>query len=122
MTAGDALSLHVKQVQVAALKSMSPCWSRCWIEDTDTRGAAFAAILGEGAVVAWGHAMCGGNSENVQDKLSDVQQQHGSSGSFAALLRIGSVVTWGDVQTGGDSSRVQLQLKQVRRFLGMDLW
>ena len=35
--------------------------------------AAFAALLGDGSVVAWGDPSAGGDCRDVQDKLVDVQ-------------------------------------------------
>ena len=40
---------------------------------------AFAAILGDGSVVTWGHAGSGGDSSAVQDQLKNVQQIHAST-------------------------------------------
>ena len=40
---------------------------------------AFAAILGDGSVVTWGHAGHGGDSSAVQDQLRDVQQIQASA-------------------------------------------
>ena len=57
---------------------------------------AFAAILGDGSVVTWGHVGHGGDSSSVQDQLRDVQQIQASYYAFAAILGHGSVVTWGD--------------------------
>ena len=74
----DALTLHVKQVQV-----------KCSV-------SAFAAILGDGSVVTWGDADRGGESSSVQDQLQNVHQVQSNDTSFAAILGDGSVVTWGD--------------------------
>ena len=38
------------------------------------------AILGDGSVVTWGDARCGGDSAMVQDKLHDVQQIQATRG------------------------------------------
>ncbi|OLQ14631.1 E3 ubiquitin-protein ligase HERC2 [Symbiodinium microadriaticum] len=76
---GDSLTLHVSRVQVQA-----------------TRGA-FAAILGDGSVVTWGHDAFGGDSRAVQDpaQLKNVQLVQTWLFGFAAILGDGSVVTWG---------------------------
>ena len=58
--------------------------------------SAFAAILADGSVVAWGDAYHGGDSSAVRDQLKDVQQIHATGRAFAAILADGSVVTWGE--------------------------
>ncbi|CAE7880960.1 unnamed protein product, partial [Symbiodinium microadriaticum] len=98
---GDCLSLHLFRVQIH---------ESC---------GAFAAILGDGSVVTWGGAACGGDSSGssaVLDQLKNVQQIQASSGTFAAVLGDGSVVTWGDAEHGGDSSAVQDQLKNFQQI------
>ena len=52
----EPLSLQVRRVDICAKKG------------------AFAAILGDGSVVTWGDADCGGDSSGVQDQLKNVQQ------------------------------------------------
>ena len=79
-----------------------------------TGGGAFAAILTDGSVVAWGLPAYGGDSSAVQDQLKNVQQiQATGGGAFAAILADGSVVAWGDPDYGGDSSSIQLQLQYL---------
>ena len=95
---GDALTLHISQVQVQASK------------------LAFAAILGDGSVVTWGAAFCGGVSSSVQEQLKNVEKIQASGYAFAAIRGDGSVVTWGMAVRGGDSSAVQDHLKQVRQI------
>ena len=83
---------------------------------------AFAAILGDGSVVTWGHKESGGDSSAVRDQLKNVQQIQAQEDAFAAILGDGSVVTWGKAEAGGDSSAVRDQLKNVQLsllFLGM---
>ena len=46
---GGSLTLHINQIRVQA------------------HSAAFAAVLGDGSVVTWGSANCGGDSRAVQD-------------------------------------------------------
>ena len=77
---------------------------------------AFAAILSDGSVVAWGNEEDGGDSRAVQDQLKGVQQIQASVGAFAAILTDESVVTWGDEEYGGDSDAVQDQLKGVQQI------
>ena len=76
---------------------------------------AFAAILEDGSVVAWGRPGSGGDSSAVQDQLKSVQQVQGTHAAFAAILEDGSLVTWGHPREGGDSSAVQDRLKSVRQ-------
>ena len=73
--------------------------------------STFAAILGDGFVVTWGHNNYGGDSSTVQDHLKKVQQIQPTAGAFAAIPGDGSAVTWGDKNNGGDSTAVQEQLK-----------
>ena len=77
--------------------------------------SAFAAILADGSVAAWGEPGFGGDSSQVQDQLKGVQQVQATSYAFAAILADGSVVTWGRPDFGGDSSQVQDQLKGVQQ-------
>ena len=98
---GDSLTLHIKRLQIQASSK------------------SFAAILGDGSVVAWGDARFGSFSSAVQDQLKNVQQIQTArfdGGAFAAILCDGSVVTWGDSYNGGDSSAVQDQLKNVQQI------
>ena len=96
---GDSLTLHISTVQVTA------------------SGEAFAAVLGDGSVVTWGHAHFGGDSSAEQDELQNVQQMQASDGAFAAILGDGSVVTWGHADFGGDSSRYKLPAALLLPFL-----
>ena len=70
--------------------------------------SAFAAILGDGSVVTWGDAECGGNSSAVKDQLKNVQQIQATSGAFAALLDDGFVVAWGAADCGSDGSACRI--------------
>ena len=54
---------------------------------------AFAAVLGDGSVVAWGDYSSGGDSRDVQDQLKAVQWIHASCFSFAAVQDDRSLVT-----------------------------
>ena len=47
---------------------------------------AFAAILADGAVIAWGDQHAGGNISAVQDQLRNVQQIQATHSAFAAIL------------------------------------
>ena len=46
---------------------------------------AFAAILADGSVVAWGNPDHGGDCSPVQDPLKSVQQIQATEGAFAAI-------------------------------------
>ena len=74
---------------------------------------AFAALLGNGRVVAWGYDIFGGDSSAVQGELKDqkVQKIYSTGSAFAAVLGNGRVVTWGNDIWGGDSSAVQGEFK-----------
>ena len=76
------------------------------VQQIQASTGAFAAILGDGAVV----------SSAVQHQLRDVQQIQASVYTFAAILGDGSVVTWGNAGRGGDSSAVQAQLRDVQQI------
>ena len=77
---------------------------------------AFAALLEDGRVVAWGDADDGGDNSAVQGELKDqvVQQIYSTGYAFAAVLGNGRVVTWGEADFGGDSSAVQGELKDQK--------
>ena len=95
---GNLLCLQVQAVTIRATTAF-PC-------------AAFAVVLGDGSVVTWGDAGCGGDSSAMQGQLRNVQQIQASGSAFAAILADGSVVTWANADSGGNSSAVQDQLKQ----------
>ncbi len=65
---------------------------------------AFAAILSDGSVVAWGDSSNGGDITGVSGLDSNVVAIYSTSRAFAALKSDGSVVTWGNSLFGGDSS------------------
>ena len=44
------------------------------VQQIQASSSAFAAIVGDGSVVTWGSAGCGGNSNSVQNQLKNVQQ------------------------------------------------
>ncbi|CAE7878575.1 HERC2, partial [Symbiodinium microadriaticum] len=110
LQSGDALLLHISQVQVMAAK----------LQRDIVTGSAFAAILGDGRLVTWGEPDYGGDSSAIQDRLQDVHHVQASTYAFAAILSDGSVVTWGDTDFGGDSSAVQEQLKHVQQIQSSD--
>ena len=74
---GDTLTLHVNQVRLNANRRID-------------RLSAFAALLGDGSVVARGDDYNGGDTSAVQEQLRDVQQIQTSEKAFAAILGDGS--------------------------------
>ena len=80
----------------------------CQIAQTRTEGSyfAFAAILGDGTVVTWGDAECGGDSSAVHSQLHNACRIQATQRAFAAVLVDGSVVIWGDAAHGGDLTPV----------------
>ena len=86
------------------------------VQQVQSTGRAFAALLAAGSVVTWGDPDCGGDSSEVQDQLWNVQQIQAAAKAFAAILDDGSVATWGDEEFGGDSSAVQDQIRNVQQI------
>ena len=99
---GDMLTLHVNQVQLQTTRPGGDFF-------------AFAARLGGGSVVTWGHVKSGGDSSAVRDQLRDVRQIQATQSAFAAILGDGSVIAWGHARCGGDSSAVHDQLRDVQQ-------
>ena len=64
--------------------------------------SAFASILADGRVVAWGPADMGGDISAVQERLVEVQDLQSTNAAFAALRRDGQVVCWGNPTSGGE--------------------
>ena len=65
-------------------------------------GRAFAALLKNGSVVAWGNPRFGGDSSSVKTKPQNAKEIYSTGRAFAALLTDGCVVTWGDANFGGE--------------------
>ena len=78
--------------------------------------SAFAALLEDGTVIAWGCHSHGGDTSKVQGQLSHVQELHATSAAFAAILQDGRIVACGDAKYGGDSSNVHEYLVRRREF------
>ena len=72
------------------------------VQSIQSSAVAFAAILADGSVVAWGDPEQGGDCVDVQEQLQNVQHIQASAGAFAAILADGSVVTWGESEYGGN--------------------
>ena len=96
---GDSLALHVRQTRLASSFD------------------SFAAIMGDGSVVRWGHPD-DGDSGNVQEQLRNVQHIQATQTACAAIPDHGSVVTWGFPSNGGNCARVQEQLRHSLCFCG----
>ena len=56
------------------------------VQQIQATRSAFAAILGDGSVVTWGHRGYRGDSSAVKDQLKNVQQIQASDVAFAAVL------------------------------------
>jgi hypothetical protein len=80
------------------------------VQQIQSTGGAFAAILAGGSVLSWGNRKGGADSLLFQDRLKCVQQLNATGAAFAAVLADGSVVAWGHEDQGGDSSKVQSRL------------
>ena len=101
----DFLTLHRTQVQVQA------------------SDRAFAAVLGDGSVVAWGDADYGGDSSAVQGQLKNVREVQSTDKAFTAILADGSVVTWGGFSYWGagycgDSGALQVRAPKAALLWG----
>ena len=90
------------------------------VQQIYSTGCAFAALLGNGRVVTWGHADYGGDSSAVQGELKDqvVQQIYSTDFAFAAVLGNGRVVTWGDavLEETAVRSKASSRTKSCSRF------
>ena len=71
------------------------------------------ALLEDGSVVSWGAHTHGGDSEDIQDQLKNIQFIAATSMAFCAVTNDGKVVTWGRGDEGGDSSAIQSQLSSL---------
>ena len=93
------------------------------IQATD---CAFAAILADGSVIAWGKADHGGDSLQVKDQLRNVHDVQVTSSAFAAIVaddrllrgaincRVGTPGQ--SVTTSGMCSRFRPQVAHLRHF------
>ena len=86
------------------------------IEGVQSSAAAFAVILSDHRVCAWGNPECGGDTSEVHEQLKNVQCLQATFKAFAALVADGSVISWGDPKFGGDSDGVQDQLENVEEI------
>jgi alpha-tubulin suppressor-like RCC1 family protein len=81
--------------------------------------SAFAALLQDGSVLAWGDNDFGGNiPELVQNQLKKVKMIYSTYFAFAALLEDGSVFGWGDEEFG-DGIPDSIQAKLVKNVIAI---
>ncbi|CAE7700394.1 unnamed protein product, partial [Symbiodinium necroappetens] len=74
------------------------------VRDLVSTGGAFAALLADGSVVAWGFAECGGDISEMREQLQGVRQLASEQPcNFVATLSNG-----GTVRCGADSVPVAL--------------
>ena len=74
---------------------------------------AFAALLEDGSVVSWGAHTHGGDGEDIQDQLKNIQFIAATSMAFCAVTNDGKVATWGRGDESGDSSAIQRHLSSL---------
>ena len=65
------------------------------VEQICSTEQAFAALTGDGQVVAWGDARRGGSAAQGELKDQVVERIYSSASTFVALLGSGRVVKWG---------------------------
>ena len=88
---------------------------------------AFTAVKGDGRIICWGDAECGGDCSAIHEDLTEMDAApiltiYSSPYAFAAQRADGSLLTWGDPDSGGDSTRVceALQSSRVERVFSTD--
>lgn len=64
--------------------------------------SAFAAIMTDGTVMAFGPKAAGGDCSAVKDQLHSVVALQATDKAFAALRSDGQVISWGGAEHGGD--------------------
>merc|ERR1712034_295667 len=73
---------------------------------------AFAALLKNRDVIAWGHKYCGGKiPEEIKPQLKKVKMIFANEAAFVALLYNDSVFAWGNFEAGGripDNTQAQI--------------
>ena len=66
---------------------------------------AFAALLTDGTVQAWGWTSGGGEVvAATQDALVNIVDITATHSAFAARTSSGTIVAWGDAEAGGDTN------------------
>ena len=88
---------------------------------------AFTAVKGDGRIICWSDAECGGDCSAIHEDLTEMDAApiltiYSSPYAFAAQRADGSLLTWGDPDSGGDSTRVceALQSSRVERVFSTD--
>ena len=57
---------------------------------------AFTALKEDGSIVTWGHNLCGGNHENVANKINyNIKEIYSNNNSFLAIKDDNSMIMWG---------------------------
>jgi len=79
---------------------------------------AFAALLNDGDVVAWGNENSGGKiPDDIQPRLQNVETIFTTCYAFTALLNDGSVLAWGSPKYGGKiPDDIQPRLQNVKKI------
>ena len=85
----------------------------CAVIEIQSNDFAFAALLADGSVVSWGTYTHGGDSEDIQDQLKNIQFIASTTMAFCAVTKNGKFVTWGRGDEGGDSTAIQRQLSSL---------
>jgi alpha-tubulin suppressor-like RCC1 family protein len=80
-------------------------------------GSAYASILDDGSVYAWGKKECGADTSSAQAQLHDVIEIYAANCAFAALTATGEVVAWGSPGSGGDVQAVSSQLVGIKKVV-----
>jgi len=78
-------------------------------------GGAFAAVLGDRSVIAWGYGSGGKIPESIQTQLKNVKTIFSTRFAFAALLHDGNVIAWGGPLTPEYDEYTELQ--QTRHLI-----
>ena len=109
-TVSEAITPFGKSAQSSPQKLIFPSH----VEGQYGNLGAFAAILLNGSVTAWGNPATGGDHSPVTDALNGkiaAKTIFSNHYAFAALREDGSVIAWGDTERGGlipDAIKIQL--------------
>eukprot|EP00435_Cladocopium_sp_Y103_P058949 s187_g20.t3 len=88
------------------------------VDQIQTTTRAFAAVLEDGKVIAWGDPAYGGDITSVEalQRSHQVRKIQATDAAFAALQADATVVAWGDPKFGGDARKVQDELVDVQEI------
>jgi len=80
---------------------------------------AFAVLLNDGRVVAWGSKIYGGKiPDDIQPQLHNVEMIFSTDWAFAALLDDGRVLCWGNEDAGGKiPDNIQPELQNFTKMI-----